>query len=102
MRPRAGDERQSRAALWHYGGLERDGDGLRTLAHDAQPLVRLIAAAALAREESRGAHLRLDFPALDQSGIRNLGPLVAVITSAVGNGARKQVRKAGDHAVVGG
>jgi L-aspartate oxidase len=55
---------ESRAALWRYGGLERDGDGLRTLARDAQPLVRLIAAAALAREESRGAHLRLDFPAL--------------------------------------
>ena len=58
---------ESRAALWRFGGLERDGDGLRTLARDAHPLVRLIAAAALAREESRGAHLRLDFPALDSA-----------------------------------
>ena len=32
---------------------------------DPHPLARLIAAAALAREESRGAHQRLDFPATD-------------------------------------
>jgi L-aspartate oxidase len=56
---------QSRAALWRYAGLERDGDGLRRLAADEHPLVRLIARSALAREESRGAHQRLDFPALD-------------------------------------
>ncbi len=52
----------SRAALWRYAGLQRDAAGLRTLLQDAHPLVRLIAVAALAREESRGAHRRLDFP----------------------------------------
>jgi L-aspartate oxidase len=53
---------RSRAALWRHGGLERDGEGLRELARDEHPLVRLIGAGALARRESRGAHQRLDFP----------------------------------------
>ncbi len=52
----------SRTALWRYAGLERDGEGLLALAGDPHPLVRLIAAGALARQESRGAHQRLDFP----------------------------------------
>ena len=56
---------QSRAALWRLAGLERDGDGLRELEADPHPLVRLIARSALARTESRGAHQRRDFPALD-------------------------------------
>ncbi len=52
----------SRAALWRHAGLERDGEGLLGLTRDAHPLVRLIAAGALARQESRGAHQRIDFP----------------------------------------
>jgi L-aspartate oxidase len=52
----------SREALWQHAGIERDAEGLRMLRDDAHPLVRLVAACALAREESRGAHLRRDFP----------------------------------------
>jgi L-aspartate oxidase len=56
---------ESRTALWRYAGLERDGQGLRHLLDDSHPLVRLIAASALRREESRGAHRRTDFPEPD-------------------------------------
>jgi len=55
----------TRAALWRLAGLVRDADGLRELARDPFPLARSIAAACLAREESRGAHQRRDFPAPD-------------------------------------
>lgn len=55
----------TRDALWRYAGLERDAEGLALLAADPHPLARLIARCALAREESRGAHRRRDFPALD-------------------------------------
>jgi L-aspartate oxidase len=59
--------RASREALWRYAGIERSGDGLRTLAADDHPLVRLIAGSALTREESRGAHQRTDFPSTEPS-----------------------------------
>jgi L-aspartate oxidase len=40
----------------------REREGLERLADDPHPLARLIASSALAREESRGCHLRSDFP----------------------------------------
>ena len=55
----------SREALWTNAGIERDHDGLTALSADPHPLVRLIADCALARQESRGAHRRRDFPELD-------------------------------------
>jgi L-aspartate oxidase len=56
---------QTRAALWRVAGLERDREGLRELADDPFPLARMIGAACLAREESRGAHQRSDHPETD-------------------------------------
>jgi L-aspartate oxidase len=56
---------ETRAALWRHAGLVRTRGGLEALLDDAHPLARLIAAHALLREESRGAHRRADFPATD-------------------------------------
>ena len=47
------------------GGAGADAEGLRRLLEDPHPLARLVAASALAREESRGAHARAEFPAPD-------------------------------------
>ncbi len=55
----------TRTALWRHAGLRRDAAGLRTLLDDPFPVARLIAAACLAREESRGAHQRSDRPDTD-------------------------------------
>jgi L-aspartate oxidase len=55
----------TRAALWRGAGLQRDAAGLRELLGDPFPLARLVAAACLAREESRGAHQRTDRPETD-------------------------------------
>lgn len=52
----------TRDLLWHHAGIERDGNGLAKLAQSTNRLVRLIGSSALAREESRGAHHRRDFP----------------------------------------
>ena len=52
-------------ALWRDAGLERDAIRLSALLEDPHPLARLVAACALHREETRGAHRRTDFPATE-------------------------------------
>jgi L-aspartate oxidase len=68
-------------AMSRYGGVVRDADGLRTLlgmlgeirgAPNLRAVSILIAAAALAREESRGCHRRRDFPAAAQEPFHTL------------------------------
>lgn len=57
--------RSTQNALWSHAGLVRDASGLSSLLEDPHPLARMIAACALHRTESRGAHGRADFPATD-------------------------------------
>lgn len=60
-RPADVDE-ATRSALWAHAGLLREEAGLRALSENRSLLARLIARSALARQESRGCHLRSDFP----------------------------------------
>jgi L-aspartate oxidase len=64
-RPLPAPSAASREALWRDAGLVRTREGLERLQGDPHPLVSLVAAHALARTESRGAHRRLDFPEAD-------------------------------------
>ena len=69
------DAGEARGLMWEHAGLFRTAEGLRTalerfgvMQPDEDPVVtvgRLIASAALRREESRGGHFRLDFPDRD-------------------------------------
>jgi L-aspartate oxidase len=64
-RPPVRPDESTRAALWRDAGPARDAGGLERLAADPYPLARLIARSALERRESRGCHLRTDYPAVD-------------------------------------
>ena len=61
-----------RTALWRDCGLIRDAAGLERLREVPHQLGRLVAETALTREESRGAHFRVDFPAEDASFERHV------------------------------
>jgi len=63
--PLARPTRATQQALWRDAGIERTRESLERLLEDPHPLARLIAACALSREESRGAHQRADFPDLN-------------------------------------
>ena len=54
-----------REALWEDAGLLRSADGLARLTSSPHLLTSLVARCALAREESRGGHFRVDFPMED-------------------------------------
>lgn len=56
---------ETRAAVWRYAGPTRDEAGLSVLLDDPYPLAALTARSALARRESRGPHIRSDYPDLD-------------------------------------
>ncbi len=67
--PPAAVQQATREALWANANVERDATGLQALAQDPHPLARMIAACALERCESRGAHQRTDHPHTDPDSI---------------------------------
>jgi L-aspartate oxidase len=64
-----------REAMWCDAGLVRDAAGLERLLQLPHPVARLVARSALVRQESRGAHFRVDFPHEDPA----LGDLHTVL-----------------------
>jgi L-aspartate oxidase len=57
--------RDTRDAVWRRAGPLRNPTDLAALIPDPYPLAKAIALAALERRESRGGHLRTDFPDTD-------------------------------------
>lgn len=59
--------RETRHAVWLLAGLERTNENLERLQADPYPLARLVAASALHRHETRGAHGRAEYPGTDRA-----------------------------------
>ena len=57
---------ETRDGMWRRAGPLRDAGQLERLLDDPYPLAAGVARCALERQESRGGHLRSDFPDLDQ------------------------------------
>jgi L-aspartate oxidase len=57
----------TREAMWRLAGPRRQASELEQLLDDPYPVARLIARAALSRQETRGAHRRVEFPHRDPS-----------------------------------
>ena len=57
----------TRDAVWSLAGPMRRPEQLEELLGNPYPLAAAIAACALERQESRGGHLRADFPSIDPS-----------------------------------
>ena len=57
--------RETRDAVWRRAGPLRNPTDLAALIPDPYPLAKAIALASLERKESRGPHLRTDFPDTD-------------------------------------
>jgi L-aspartate oxidase len=55
----------TRDAVWRLAGPLRSPGQLRELLDDPYPLARAVATCALERAESRGGHLRSDYPGID-------------------------------------
>jgi len=60
-----GGAEATRDAVWRLAGPLRRPEHLQELLDDPYPLARAVATAALERQESRGGHLRVDFPRID-------------------------------------
>ena len=60
-----------RAALATIGAVERAANGEPSLLN-MTAAAKLVAATALARRESRGAHFRRDYPQMDKTFVRNI------------------------------
>jgi L-aspartate oxidase len=56
---------ETRDTVWRLAGPMRTAARLEELRSDPYPLATAIATCALEREESRGGHLRSDFPSID-------------------------------------